>query len=208
MLPSELLLSAKNEITFYILDAYIDNLKADGDYKLAGTEESMLQSTLRFYASQGNPKVVVPVVVPETEDPTHEIDFPDEFSSVIQVRDENLQSVPFTIDSVNSKISFSAGYQTPYSLRYRYKLEDYFAYSVDGNGSVTVDTDKDITDVQIVTLVKRLLKEKLKEYNNKISEMSKSMQMDLPSTEGQGEKALAEEAIKMNTRVMPSLMSI
>lgn len=207
MLPSEILLSAKNQISFYILDAYIDNLKADMDYRLAGTEESMLRSALIFYASQGNPSAIVSVVVPEDSETAFEIDFPTEFSSVIQAQDENLQSVPYTIDKVNSKISFSPGYQTPYSLKYRYKLEDYFAYSVDGNGDVTVDNDQDITDVEIVNLVKQLVKEKLTSYNNKISEMSKSMQMDLPSIESQGEVALAEENIRSSTRVMPSLMS-
>lgn len=207
MLPSEILLSAKNEIPFYIIDAFVDDLKADMDYRLADTEESMLRSALSFYASQGNPSIVVSVVVPDTEEATYEIDFPAEFSSVIQVQDDNLQSVPYSINSVDSKISFDTGYQTPYALRYRYKLEDYFVYSVDGSGTVTVDTDKDIPDVSVVTLVKNLLKRKLEKYNESLKGINKSLQMDLPETETSGEVALAEDAIKSNTRTMPSLMS-
>ena len=211
MTPTEVLLSAKKDIPFYFLNDYVDNLKADGDFSLAGTEESMLSSAISYYAANGNPNKVVSqaVTIAETES-TEEIDFPSEFSSVIQIRDANLQSVPYEINTDDSKIVVNVGpsYLSPYKIRYKYKLEDYFAYSVDGSGNVTIDTDTDIDQVTVADLIKRLLKTKLEKYNNKISEMSKSVQMELPTSETQGEKALAEEEIKANVRAMPSLMSI
>ena len=210
MKPSEILISAKKDIPFYFLSDYIDNLKAEGDYSLAGTEESMLSSAISFYAANGNPNKIVSVTISLSEtESTSEIDFPDEFANVIQIRDKNLQSVPYEIDTGDSKIIVTIGpsYLSPYEIRYRYKLEDYFSYNIDSNGIVDIDSDKDIDQVHIVDLIKRLLKEKLNDYNIKISEVSRSVQMELPVSETQGEKALIEEEIKAQVRIQPSLMS-
>lgn len=208
--PTEILSSAKKDIPFYFLSDYIDNLKADGDFSLAGTEESMLSSALNFYAVNGNPNRVVsfPISYSE-EESTAEIDFPAEFAAMIQVRDRNLQNIPYEIDTANSKIIVTTGpcYLGPYKLRYRFKLEEYFGYSVDdASGVVTVSIDKDI-DVAISDLIKNLLKAKLNKYNKKISEVSRSVQMELPVSENEGEQTLAEDEIRGQVRVQPSLMS-
>ena len=208
MKPSEILLSAKKDIPFYILSDYIDTLIADGDFRLAGSEESMLNSAISFFAAEGNPnKIVSEEVTHSDTDSTSEIDFPSEFSKVIQIRDNGLQNVPYEIDTDNDKIVVTTGpqYYGPYEIRYRYKLEDYFAYSINVSGVVTVDTDKDIGDVNIEKLIKNLLKAKLKSYNEEIKKVSSSVQMDLPISETQGETALIEDEIRGQVRIQPSL---
>ena len=209
MTPSEILLSAKQDIPFYFLGDYINNLKADGDFSLAGTEESMLSSAIGFYSSNGNPNKTASVPVGTFEEDAYfDIDFPDEFSRVIQIRDRNLQSVPHEVNEDTSKITVSVGplFITPYEIKFQYALEDYFDYSVDESGVVTVNTDKDI-DRTISTLIKNLVKAKLNDYNKKISEVSRSVQMVLPTSDNQGEKALAEDEIRGQVRIQPSLMS-
>lgn len=210
MTPIEILESVRAGFTYYLIDKYIDNLKVEGDFSKVGAEESMLSSAIDFYAANGNPNNVISVAVTESEeDSTQEIIFPPEFATVIQICDNSLQSVPHKIDTESSKIVVAIGpdYVSPYKIRYRYKLEDYFAYHVDGNGSVVVDTNRNIADITTVDLIKRLFKAKLKKYNNSVADMGKAVQMELPISEDQGEGALAEDTIRGQVRIQPSLMS-
>ncbi len=208
MKPTEILESVRKKIPFYYLDAYIDNLKSEGNFLLADAEYSMLSSAISYFAENGSPERTLSIEVPESDgfdENDFEIPFPDEFRSVVQVKDAELQSLAYRVDSVNEVIIVSNGYTGPYEFRYRYKLEDYFECHVTAEGDVVIDINKDITDTNTVQLIKSLLKAKLTDYNKKISEVGENVHMTLPTSEG--ETQLAEEAIKGQVIIQPSLMS-
>ncbi len=210
MTPSEILASVKRDIIPYLVSSYIDNFIAEGDFTLSGAEESMLNSSIKTFASEGNPnRVVSKIVAHSDEESTVELDFPEEFAAVIQIRDSGLQNVPYQIDTDNSKIIVATGpqYYGPYDIRYRYKLEDYFGYDVDADGIVTVNADKDLSDISMESLIKDLLKAKLEEYNNTIIKMGNSLQMELPAPESQGEETFAKENIRSQVVIQPSLFN-
>ena len=204
MKPTEILSAAKKEIPYYVSDSYVDNLKSEGDFSSAGAIEALLAGTIDFYAANGNPNKTVPIVT-DVEDADFDYDFPGDFLSVVQIRDAAMQTVSYSVDSATEKISIKSGYTSPYELRYRHDIGGLFAYSVDGDGNVTIDTDEDITDIAEVSLIKRLLVGRLKKYNNEILRMSGQIQVELPVAESQGEDAMAEDAIRGNVRTQPSL---